>query len=87
MQGKIKLKPSKREKKRYIVLCKEDVEKAIKLIKNIPNSNPRIVFSEKEKIILYVNRNAIEKIKILLKENNIRCYGISGTIKKAKRFL
>lgn len=83
----MKIKPSKKEKRRYFVIDRHDIERALTFINQIPEANPHIVLEERGKVMLKVSRKSAEKVKVLLKEKNIKCYGISGTIKKARRFL
>ena len=85
------LKPSHREKKRYLFLTGKDVTK-----ENIDNcilefigvlgyaeASPKLLKNEKG-LILAVNRKSIDKIRtsFLMSEKDIKIAKVSGTIKK-----
>lgn len=89
-----KLKPSHREKKRYLLISgkgaeKEKIEKSILDyvgILGFAKASPQIVKKNKNKMILAVNRGELDKIKagFLMSGEDIRVQKVSGSIKKLK---
>ena len=87
----LKLKPSARDSKRYLLLKgkKADVEKAILDYIGIlgwAKANPTWVYDKKKKtgdLILAVNRKEIDKIMgaFAISENNVEVLRVSGTLK------
>jgi len=88
------LKPSHREKKRYLLVKGRDADK-----KNIEETilefigvlgfaeaSPQIMKSSGEEVILAVNRGAVDKIRasFLMSEKDLEIVRVSGTIKKLK---
>ena len=88
------LKPSHREKKRYILIKGKDADR-----KNIEEtilefigvlgfaqSSPQFLKGSKG-IILVVNRNSVDKIRasFLMSEKDLKITQVSGTIKKLKQ--
>jgi len=86
------LKPSHREKKRYLLIKGKDADK-----KNIEETIlefigvlgyaetcPQFIKSSEGKTILSVNRNAVDKIRtsFLMSEKDLEIIRVSGTIKK-----
>lgn len=86
------LKPSHREKKRYLLIKGRDAEK-----KNIDDVilefvgvlgyaeiSPQIVKAGDEKVILAVNRNAIDKVRssFLMSSKDLKIARVSGSLKK-----
>ncbi|MEM3112999.1 MAG: hypothetical protein QXI33_01095 [Candidatus Pacearchaeota archaeon] len=88
MSVKIKpLKPSMKEKKRYLLLkgnfSKNDIEKAIMYyIGALGYAKASPIFVSKK--ILAVNRSEIEKIKASFALSDIRVVKVSGTLKGLK---
>ncbi len=89
------LKPSHREKKRYLLIKGKDADK--KTIEEVilefigvlgyAETCPQFIKSnEKDKIILAVNRNAVDKIRagFLMSEKDLEIIRVSGTLKKLK---
>jgi len=86
------LKPSHREKKRYLEitgkdLSKEKIDEAILDIIGIlgyAKSSLHYVKVEKNRIILTVNRDNLNKIRtsLLLSYNNLKIVKVSGSLKK-----
>ena len=86
------LKPSHRENKRYLLIQGKDVNK--KNIEEIilefigvlgfASVSPNFIKMEKEKIILAINRESLDKIRtsFLLSGKDIRIVRVSGSIKK-----
>jgi len=89
------LKPSHREKKRYLLLegkdaNKKSIESAILEYVGILGyalASPQIIKSGK-KVILAINRKSLDKIRasFLICRKNIKILKVSGTIKKLKNF-
>ncbi|MFH1307393.1 MAG: hypothetical protein ABIH72_00900 [archaeon] len=83
-----KLKPSMREKKRYLLLdgspSKKEVEKAIlDFIGILGYAKSGIEFPRKN--IIAINRKEVDKIRAaLLLSGNIRVKKVSGSLKKLK---
>ncbi|MBS3074851.1 hypothetical protein J4429_00170 [Candidatus Pacearchaeota archaeon] len=88
------LKPSHREKKRYILIKGRDADK-----KNIDEvilefigvlgyaeASPKIIKSEKDKIVLAVNRGSLNKIRasFLTSNKDLRIEKVSGSVGKVK---
>ena len=86
------LKPSHRENKRYLLIQGKDVNK--KNIEEIilefigvlgfASVSPNFIKIEKEKIILAINRESLDKIRtsFLLSGKDIKIVRVSGSIKK-----
>lgn len=94
---KLKLKPSAKIKKRYLLLSapsKEEVEKAILDYLGIlgwAKSSPTFVKTQNSKIILSLNRKSLNDIRAAfeLSPSNIKILRVSGTLKglmKSKSF-
>jgi RNase P/RNase MRP subunit POP5 len=88
------LKPSHREKKRYLLIKGKDVNK-----KNIENvilefigvlgfaeSSPQIVKSNKTSAILVINRKSLDKIRasFLMSKKDLQIVKVSGAIGNLK---
>ncbi|MDD5193701.1 MAG: hypothetical protein PHF67_03880 [Candidatus Nanoarchaeia archaeon] len=88
------LKPSHRENKRYLLIKGEDADK-----KNIDETimefigvlgyaeaSPKIIKSEKGKVILAINREALDKIRFgfLTSNKDLRIEKVSGSLKKVR---
>ena len=97
---KLKLLPSLKEKRHYLVIkpeksmsekeLKEKIEKAILDFIGIlgyANSGPLFVELKKDYAIVSITTKYVDKIKAALTLANLRCVGVSGTIKKVRRFL
>jgi RNase P/RNase MRP subunit POP5 len=90
-----KLKPSHREKKRYLLVegkdaDKRNLEEAILKyigILGYSKASPSIVKKSKNSLILAVNRGSLEEIRasFLLSEKEIKIKKISGSLKKLKQ--
>jgi len=90
------LKPSHREKKRYILIKGKDANK--KIIEEVilefigvlgfAQSSPKFIKDSNGeiRIILSVNRNSVDKIRasFLMSKKDLEIVRISGTIKKLK---
>ncbi len=88
------LKPSHREKKRYLLLEGKDADKK-KIDESIleyvgilgyAKAFPKIVAKSENKVILAVNRKELDKIRasFLLSEKEIKILKVSGSLKKLK---
>ena len=94
---KLKLLPTLKEKRHYLVLITKKNEKEIEKalldflgILNYARANPMIVEKGKTKskfyFILAVTTKYVNAVKAALAlTKDIRCVGVSGTIKKAKK--
>jgi RNase P/RNase MRP subunit POP5 len=87
------LKPSHREKKRYLLISgavsKEAIETAIFDFIGVlgyAEASPHFISFGKNKIILAINRKSLEKIRasFLLSDKEIRIERVSGSLKKLK---
>jgi len=88
------LKPSHREKKRYLLIKgrdanKKSIEEAILEFIGVlgyAEANPQIIKSEKGKIILAINRNMLDKIRtsFLMSEKQLEIVKVSGSVGKVK---
>jgi RNase P/RNase MRP subunit POP5 len=88
------LKPSHREKKRYLLIKgkdanKKDIEEVILEFIGVlgyARATPSIVKTAEGKVILAVNRGEVDKIRasFLMSEKNLEIVRVSGTLKKLK---
>lgn len=86
------LKPSHREKKRYLLIKntnKIDIEEAILDyigILGFAEASPQIIKQNKDSIILSINRKSLDKIRasFLIKGDNLKIEKVSGSIKNLK---
>lgn len=86
------IKPSHREKKRYLLikgkdLGKESVDEAILDAigaLGYAEASPQIIKSSTEKIILSINRKMLDKIRtsFLLSQKDLQIIRVSGSLKK-----
>ena len=88
------LKPSHREKKRYLLIKGKDASS--KIIEEVilefigvlgyAETCPQIIKSAEGRVILAVNRNSIDKIRasFLMSEKDLEIIRVSGTLKKLK---
>lgn len=86
------LKPSHREKKRYLLIKGSDadekkIEKAILAFVGIlgyAKASPQAVKKAKDRLILSVNRSELDKIRaaLMLRGLNLSISRVSGTLKK-----
>ena len=88
------LKPSHREKKRYLLLKGTDVSK--KVIEDcilefigtlgFAEASPQIVKQNKTSLILVINRKSLDKIRasFLMSKKDIQITKVSGAIKNLK---
>lgn len=101
-EKKIKLMPTLREKRHYIVFisaepCEEDIKKAIlDFIGTLEYAKAGPLFIAGGKaddgvyLVVSIVTKYVDSVKAavaLIKKPRVRCIGVSGTIKKAKRFL
>jgi len=88
------LKPSHREKKRYLLIKGKDAN--LKIIEEVilefigvlgyANSSPQIIKSAAGKVILAINRKEVDKIRtsFLMSGKNLEIVKVSGTLKNLK---
>ena len=86
------LKPSHREKKRYLLIKGKDasqknIEDAILEfigVLGFGESSPQIIKSSSEKVVLAVNRQSVDKIRtsFLMSGKNIHIEKVSGSVGK-----
>lgn len=86
------LKPSHREKKRYLLIIGRDA--SLKIIEEVitefigvlgyAEASPQVIKSSDEKIILAVNRNSLDKIRtsFLMSKKDLKIVRVSGSLKK-----
>ncbi len=87
-----KLKPSHREKKRYLLIenaCEKTIEKVILDyigILGYAKASPKTIVRLKDKIILAINRSELDKVRaaFLLSGKDIKILKVSGSLKKLK---
>lgn len=88
------LKPSHREKKRYLLIKGKDADK-----KNIDEAilefigvlgyaeaSPQIIKNSENKVILAINRGSLDKIRtsFLMSGKDLEIFKVSGSVKKVK---
>jgi len=88
------LKPSHREKKRYLLIKGKDVnKKAIEetILEFIgvlgwAETNPQILKSNKNSVILVINRKSLDKIRtsFVMSNKDLQIIKVSGSIKNLK---
>lgn len=86
------LKPSHREKKRYLLIKgkhadKKNVEEAILEFSGIlgfAEASPMVIKSYKEKLILAINRKSLNKVRVsfMISDKNLKIEKVSGSLKK-----
>ena len=86
------LKPSHREKKRYLLISGKDSDK--KVIEEVilefigvlgyAEASPKFIKNSQGKIILAVNRNFVDKIRtcFLMSEKDLQIIRVSGSVGK-----
>jgi len=88
------LKPSHREKKRYLLIKGKDADRKIieeTILEFIgvlgyAEACPQFIKNKGNKIILSVNRNAVDKIRasFLMSQKSLEIVRVSGSIKKLR---
>ena len=88
------LKPSHREKKRYLLIRGKDADKKTieeSILEFIgvlgyAEASPQIIKSKKNEIILAVNRNSLDKIRssFLMSGKDLEIVKVSGSVVKVK---
>lgn len=84
------LKPSHREKKRYLLIKGKDAEKE-KIDETVlefigilgyAKASPQVIKSSKDSLILAVNRKSLNQIRasFLMSQKNLRIVKVSGTL-------
>ena len=88
------LKPSHREKKRYLLIKGKDVSR--KIIEEVilefigvlgfAEASPQVIESINGRIILAVNRNSLDKIRasFLMSDKDLEIVKVSGALKKLR---
>ena len=88
------LKPSHREKKRYLLIKGKNADK--KTIENIilefigilgyAETSPKIIKQSKDKIILAINRDSLNKIRasFIMSNSDLEIIQVSGALNKLK---
>jgi len=100
---KLKLLPTLKEKKRYLVLlvkarteegAKKAIDKALLEFLGIlgyAQAGPMVIESGKKKAAFYcilsINRSYVDKVKAAFSLFGMRCIGVSGSLRKVRRFL
>lgn len=100
---KLKLLPSLKEKKRYLVVlikarsgekAKKAVDKALLEFLGIlgyAEVGPMVMEMGKKNsdfyCVLSINRSCVDKVKAAFSLVGVRCVGVSGSLKKVRRFL
>jgi RNase P/RNase MRP subunit POP5 len=100
MAKKLRLLPSLKEKRHYLVIKslkpikeKEFKEKIEKIILNFlgifgySKAGPLFIELKKEYALVSVITKYVDEVKAALALSNVKCVGVSGTIKKARRFI
>ena len=88
------LKPSHREKKRYLLIKgkdadKKNIEEAILEFVSVlgyAEASPQVIKSNKNSIILAINRESLNKIRasFMVSEKDLKVVKVSGVLKKVK---
>ena len=88
------LKPSHREKKRYLLIKGKDIEKKIldeAILEFIgvlgyAEASPQIIKSSEGKIILSINRRSLDKVRasFLISGKDLKIERVSGSVGKLK---
>ncbi len=86
---KKRIKPSQKERKRYLVVVidrKKTFEKLRKRVKDFCNIDARFIRcnEKKSKVMICVPRKCLNDAKASLMFSGFNCIGISGTIKRAR---
>ena len=88
------LKPSHREKKRYLLIKGKDA--SLKIVEEVilefigvlgyAKASPQIIKSFDGKVILCVNRGEVDKVRasFLMSDKDLEIIRVSGTLKKLK---
>ena len=86
------LKPSHRERKRYLLIkgkdtSKKNIEEAILEfigVLGFAEASPNFIKIDKEKIILAINRKSLDKVRtsFLLSRKDIKIIKVSGSVNK-----
>ena len=88
------LKPSHREKKRYLLIKGKDANK--KIIEEAildfigglgyAEASPKIIKQTKERVILSINRNCLDKVRtsFLMSKKDLDIVKVSGSVGKLK---
>ncbi len=88
------LKPSHREKKRYLLIKGKDANK--KIIEEVildfigglgyAEANPKIIKQTSENVILAINKNSLDKVRtsFLMSEKDLNIIKVSGSVGKLK---
>lgn len=88
------LKPSHREKKRYLLIKGKDANK--KIIEEVildfigglgyAEANPKIIKQTKQRVILAINRKSLDKVRtsFLMSEKDLNIVKVSGSLGKLK---
>ena len=90
------LKPSHREKKRYLLIRGEKISKEIideVILEFIgvlgyAEASPQLIQQNKNQIILAINRSSLDKIRtsFLMSNKGIEIIKVSGVVNKVKKF-
>ena len=88
------LKPSHREKKRYLLIKgrqadKKNIEEVILEFIGVlgyAEASPQIIKSSQEKVILAVNRKSLDKVRtsFFMSGKDLKIVKVSGSLKKLK---
>ncbi|MEK6872699.1 MAG: hypothetical protein AABW90_01650 [Nanoarchaeota archaeon] len=88
------LKPSHRERKRYLLIkgkdtSKKNIEDAILEfigVLGFAEASPSFIKTDKEKVVLSINRKSLDKVRtsFLLSGKDIKIIKVSGSINKVK---
>jgi len=88
------LKPSHREKKRYLLVKGKDVNKKaieetiLELIGTLgyAEASPQIIKQNKNSVILAINRKSLDKIRtsFMISKKNLQITKVSGSVKNLK---
>jgi RNase P/RNase MRP subunit POP5 len=90
---RLKMLPSLKEKRHYLVIKPGNKEKIDKLLLDFlgvlgyARAGPQFIESRKEYVILSVVRKYVKEVKSALVQSDFKCVGVSGTIKKSRRFI
>lgn len=90
---KLKLLPSLKEKRHYLVIKPGGKEKIDKILLDFlgvlgyARAGPQFIESRENYVIVSVVRKYVSDIKGAISGTGFNCVGVSGTIKKSRRFI
>ncbi len=92
---RLKMLPSLKEKRHYLVIKPGNKEKIDKILLDFlgvfgyARAGPQFIEARKEYVILSIMTKYVKEVKASLafSKSGLSCVGVSGTIKKSRRFI